>query len=129
MSEQKKVLVVDDHHELRDELAVFFSAKGYEVETLADGKDLLNGYKSKNYDIILMDTQMDHSTGYEVCAELRKLDSEIIIIGMSGDRSYRSEWIKAGANEFVSKDRLYGIDSIFKKYLGEEQLPVQIKNK
>lgn len=106
MDVSKKLLVVEDDDFVRDALQLIISDWGYHVDALPDGQDVLQNYVPGEYDAILMDTQMNKSVGYQVCAELRKLDSTIIIIGMSADSSYHAQWKDAGATHFLPKAKL-----------------------
>lgn len=103
MSEAKKIVVVDDDYNIRKDTQRLISGFGYQVNTLIDGRDLLQNYQPGQYDAIVMDTQMNHSTGYEVCKELRTRDAQIVIIGMSMNPDYRDLWMESGANNFFSK--------------------------
>lgn len=56
----------------------------YEIDAMSSGTELLDQYKSgRRYDILLLDYQMDDLTGVETAAEIRKTDTEVIIIFIS----------------------------------------------
>ena len=119
MNKEKKLLVVEDDDLMRTFFKDHLSLIGYDVETLSDGIDVLQSYSPGRYDAILMDTQMNHSLGYEICAQLRKQDSKVIIIGMSVDRGCRQQWIDAGANDFIPKSvqLIRSLESRLSQYL------------
>ncbi|MDO8511305.1 MAG: response regulator [Nanoarchaeota archaeon] len=120
MDASKRLLVVEDEKVVRDGLRSEISTWGYHVDALADGQDLLQNYVPGEYDAVLMDTQMERSVGYEVCAELRKLDSKIIIIGMSSDKAYHLAWMDAGATHFLPKARLHcDLQKVLQQYLNK----------
>ena len=100
MSRVKRILVVEDAPLICETLQQKLSDLGYKVDTLLDGQDVLDTYLPGKYDLLLMDTQMERSIGYEICAKLRKRDQEIIIIGMSSVEGFRSQWMEAGATAF-----------------------------
>ena len=118
MDVSKRLLVVEDEEVVRNGLRSEISAWGYHVDALADGQDVLRNYVPGEYDAILMDTQMQCSVGYEVCAELRKLDPTIVIIGMSSDKAYHLAWMDAGATHFLPKGKLHcDLQKVLQRYL------------
>ena len=120
MSMLKKVLLVEDYDDLRFLMTDIISDAGYEVTAFSDGPQVLNTYQPGQYDAIVMDTQLiSRQLGYEICAELRKIDQKVIIIGMSSDPDYRANWMEAGANTFYHKRRPQDIEGIIKLCLGD----------
>ena len=67
-----KILVVDDDKELVKMLCSYFNMKQYETITATDGMEALNKIKMKP-DIILLDINMPHMDGIEVCRLIRKI--------------------------------------------------------
>ena len=65
-----KILVVDDDKELVKMLCSYFNMKQYETITATDGMEALNKIKMKP-DIILLDINMPHMDGIEVCRLIR----------------------------------------------------------
>ncbi len=102
MAKRKKIAIVDDEIEPRKAFKRILSLS-YVVDAFIDGQELINSYCPGEYAAIIMDTDMRKSIGYEVCAEIRKRDQEVVIIGFSADNEYASRWINAGANEFLQK--------------------------
>ena len=103
MGDTKKIAIVDDEDLLSKALKRNLTLDGYIVDTFSEGRDFLATYQSGQYNAIIMDTDMKYSTGYTICAGLRKQDSVVVIIGMSSDEDYRRRWMDAGANDFVQK--------------------------
>jgi CheY-like chemotaxis protein len=66
-----RVLVVDDHDDARDLLAVIVSGRGYEVETAADGEAAVAEARRSKPDVIIMDLFMPGVDGYEAARRLR----------------------------------------------------------
>lgn len=107
----KKLLVVEDETVVREGLRSEISGWGYHVDALPDGRKVLDSYSPGQYDAILMDTDMGDGQllGYQVCKSIRKVDTEIVIIGtsMSVEDDKPSKWYEAGANFFLPKGRFY----------------------
>lgn len=66
----KRVLLADDDNDLRFLTEMALSDAGYEVVTVANGKEVLQHARSANFDIILMDAEMPLMNGFEAYREL-----------------------------------------------------------
>ncbi|MFA5553577.1 MAG: response regulator [Phycisphaerae bacterium] len=69
----KKVLMIDDDHELIEAISNILDAKGYDVVSANDGKQGIEMAKKEKPDIILLDVMMTtKSEGFDVARELHK---------------------------------------------------------
>jgi CheY-like chemotaxis protein len=66
----KRVLLADDDSDLRFLTEMALSDAGYEVVTVANGREVLQQARSASFDIILMDAQMPLMNGFEAYREL-----------------------------------------------------------
>ena len=66
-----KVLVVDDDETARDVLESFLTAKGYAVQTAADGHSALKSFQADPPDVVLLDVMMPGMDGWEVLDVIR----------------------------------------------------------
>lgn len=65
------VLVVDDDATIRRLLTFAFSMEGHTVETLPDGRGILDALRaSSGRVVVFMDLMMPHLDGFAVCAQL-----------------------------------------------------------
>lgn len=63
-----RVLVVDDDAAIRQLLTFAFSMEGHTVETLSDGRDVIEILRAASERVIVfMDVMMPHMDGLEVC--------------------------------------------------------------
>jgi len=65
------VLVVEDHPDQRDLLAIILQREGYSVNTATDGLDALQVLQRKNVEIILADINMPKMDGFELLRKIR----------------------------------------------------------
>jgi CheY-like chemotaxis protein len=84
MSENHRILVVDDEPIIREGVAMLLVAHGYDVTTAVHGFDALLQIRSVNPDLILSDLNMPQMSGFELLSVLRRRFPEIIVIAMSG---------------------------------------------
>jgi CheY-like chemotaxis protein len=88
MSENHRILVVDDEPNIRDGIAMLLTAHGYEVLTATNGFDALLQLKRATADLIISDLNMPQMSGFELLSVLRRRFPEILVLAMSG--AYKS---------------------------------------
>jgi signal transduction histidine kinase/DNA-binding response OmpR family regulator/ligand-binding sensor domain-containing protein len=101
-----KMLVVEDHSELREYLLEHFR-KNYTVYEADNGLDGLSSAKEINPDIILTDVQMPTMNGYEFCKEIR-LHFEtshipIVMLTANSATEQQIEGLNTGADAYLTK--------------------------
>lgn len=81
----EKILIALGDPSLSEDLSKKLAGKGYKVETVISGKDVLSKASSSKPDLILLDILLPDKNGYEVLTEkiLNKDTSEISVIVMS----------------------------------------------
>ena len=67
-----KIFIVEDEKTIRDELSIFLSRYGYEVEALEDFENIIENIKGSNCDLILLDINLPVFDGYYICRAVRK---------------------------------------------------------
>ena len=101
-----RILIVDDEKMGRKFLRRRFSRlfPGSHVEEVASGEEALVEASKQQFDIITMDHFMaiDEMNGDETIRELRKVDIDATIIGISGNKK-EEEHLEAGADMFFQK--------------------------
>jgi signal transduction histidine kinase/CheY-like chemotaxis protein len=81
-----RILVVDDHRDSADSLAILLSAQGHDVRTAYDGGSALETARSFRPEVTLQDIGMPDMDGYEVARKLRELPQtqHAALIAMTG---------------------------------------------
>ena len=106
MSNQHRILIVDDEEGNRVLLADVAKDLGYEVETAADGFEALAKLKF-DIDLVLLDAAMPGMDGFEVARRIRAdaTSGDIPIAMVTGltSKKDRLRAVEAGANDFISK--------------------------
>lgn len=107
VSEQPKILVVDDHPSSRMTAMSLLAMEGYEVLEADSGQAALEQVKKTDLDLILLDVMMPGIDGYEVCRRLKQDEqtrlTPIVFITALNDRRARLKAIEAGGDDFLSK--------------------------
>lgn len=103
----KKVLVVEDNELNLKLFCDLLRAHDYAAEPVRDGREAVERARGFAPDLIIMDIQMPHVTGYEIILEL-KADDELRTIPVMAVTAYAGrddeDRIRAaGADAYVSK--------------------------
>lgn len=100
-----RLLLVEDHVPLADELMAGLARLGYAVDWLADGRDALYQGQSEPYDLIILDLGLPGLPGLDVLKQWRAqgLITPVLILTARGSWSERIEGLKAGADDYVTK--------------------------
>ncbi len=79
-----KLLIVDDESDIREFAKNFFKKRGIEVLTASGGRTALDIISKENPTLVLLDVRMEEMTGIEALRELRKTNSTVKVIMVSG---------------------------------------------
>jgi adenylate cyclase len=106
LSEQAKVLVVDDIPQNIRLLEAVLVPRGYAVVSADSGQEALSRVTADEPDLVLLDVVMPGMDGYEVCRRLRADEGTaflpIVMVTASGTEQ-RISAIDAGADDFITK--------------------------
>jgi signal transduction histidine kinase/CheY-like chemotaxis protein len=83
---RRRLLVVDDHRESADTLAMLLTVMGHEVEKVYDGQAAIELAARTHPDAVLLDIGLPVMNGYEVARALRNApeSSRMVLIAISG---------------------------------------------
>nr|WP_100550046.1 MULTISPECIES: response regulator transcription factor [unclassified Pseudomonas] len=100
-----RLLLVEDHVPLADELTASLTRQGYAVDWLADGRDAAYQGASEPYDLIILDLGLPGKPGLEVLQEWRAggLTTPVLVLTARGSWAERIEGLKAGADDYLTK--------------------------
>ena len=107
MTENPKILFVDDSDDFREVMVSFFQIQGYTVFEADNGEDGFNVAKREKPDIVILDLMMPKKDGITVCKELRADEDlknvPIVILTAKDDLTNKTKGMNAGANDFIAK--------------------------
>lgn len=101
----KKVLVVDDEHNLRELISSYFQNEGYETVEAANGKNAVQCVKNDQIDIVLLDIMMPEMDGYEALKEIRSIQKKLPVIMLTAktDEIDKIVGLEMGADDYITK--------------------------
>ena len=105
MSEQKKVLIVEDEKNIVDILRFNLQRAGYATCEAYDGQDGLEKARSENPDIILLDVMLPKMIGFDVCQTLRSEGNNVpvIILTAREEEADKVLGLEIGADDYITK--------------------------
>jgi len=105
MTEQPKILIVDDEQIVRESLANWLKEENYQVEAAENGPLALEKIRQYSFQVVLLDLKMPGMDGLQVLTEIKKdfPDIEVIIMTAYGAVNTAVEAIKAGAYDYIVK--------------------------
>lgn len=80
----KVILLVDDDDAFRESVNLNLELENYVVIAVADGHSALNVLQDKAIGLVLTDILMPAMTGGELVQAIKKVDTTIKVIGMTG---------------------------------------------
>ncbi len=105
MSDDIRVLLVDDEEEFTRLLAERLRARGLVVDTVPNGLEAIKKVKEHNYDAVLLDMVMPQMDGIETLKHIHEMNEELQVILLTGHATVQKgvEAIKLGAMDFLEK--------------------------
>lgn len=99
-----KIIIVEDHKPIRNELSILLSKYGYEIIALDHFETIVEDCLRENADLILLDINLPFYDGYYVCRAIReKSDVPIIVVTSRDSEMDELMSMNLGADDFVTK--------------------------
>lgn len=101
----KKILIVDDDPEFRENLSEILNQSGYETESAGSASDAFEKLKIVEYDLVLLDFMMPKLSGLDAIFEIKRLRPTIKLIMITAFASieHAVTAVKKGVSDYISK--------------------------
>lgn len=101
----KRILVVDDEPNVVKSCARMLQLEGFEVEGATSGAEALALYRSRRFDLALVDLKMPDMDGLQLLAALKEYDPKAVVVIFTayGTKESVVEALRLGAYEFLEK--------------------------
>ena len=73
---KKRILLVDDEHDIIFALSKGLEDNGFVVDTFNDPQEALSNFKAGLYDLLLIDVKMPKMNGFELYEKIEKIDNK-----------------------------------------------------
>jgi putative two-component system response regulator len=99
-----KILIADDDVMVRTTISKILEMFGHQVDTVSDGRGVLE-IIDDSYDVIILDINMPDMDGFETMNSLNSLNYEVPVLFLTGAGSmdYAVKAINLGAYDFLTK--------------------------
>lgn len=99
----KRILLVEDEESLVNVLTLNLEMENYHVDVALNGAEALESFNS-SYDLVILDVMIPEISGFDVCAEIRKISlTPILFISAKGTSLDRITGLKMGADDYLVK--------------------------
>lgn len=105
MSEEHRILVVEDDLHLAEGMAENMRAEGYAADTAHDGKLGLEKALAGDYDLLVLDVMLPQMDGFALCKALREQgrNTPVLFLTARGDPQDRVRGLEAGGDDYLTK--------------------------
>lgn len=103
-----RILLADDHREMRDCVTKLLEREHEIIEAVGDGRSFLEAASRLNPDLCLLDISMPIIDGIQAAAQLQSSGStaKVIMLTISEGEDFVREAFKNGASGYVIKRRI-----------------------
>lgn len=105
MSEDKKLIyIADDEVNICNIIKSFLIKEGFEVEAFNDGRAILEAFKAKPADMLVIDVMMPELDGFSLCASIRQMsNAPIIIVSAKDTEPDKIAGLTLGSDDYLTK--------------------------
>ena len=101
MNEQntnKRILAVDDKPDKSTIFKIVLGDSGFAVDAFNSSTEALSGFRSKYYDVLILDIKMPIMNGYELYEKVQKMDDKVKVCFLTAYGEDYTEEFKARFN-------------------------------
>lgn len=119
--DKKLIYIADDEINILNIIKTFLLKEGYEVSTFTDGQSILEAFKEKAADMLVIDIMMPYIDGYSLCSQIRQISSvPIIIVSAKDTEPDKIAGLTLGCDDYLTKpfspmELIARIKSIFRR--------------
>ncbi len=120
----RRVLVVDDEENARIGLSKLLEQAGYQVDSVANGREALDFLQQQDVQVVISDLQMPEMNGINFLRELNRHypSTQVIMVTAHGGIESYMEAIHLGAYEYINKPiKLEELRIVMNKMLTEKR--------
>lgn len=115
------IYIADDEVNICNIIKSFLIKEGFQVQAFYDGHSLLDAFRKKPADLIILDIMMPGLDGYSLCTAIREISSvPIIIVSAKDSELDRILGLNLGSDDYLTKpfspmELIARVKSIFRR--------------
>jgi DNA-binding response OmpR family regulator len=99
-----RILLVDDEQSIQTLLSYPLRRDGYEVVQAVDGREALDRFEERPFDLVVLDVMLPKLDGLEVCRRLRSRSTvPIIMLTAKSEEIDKVVGLEIGADDYITK--------------------------
>jgi DNA-binding response OmpR family regulator len=99
-----KILIADDDQDLLALIGFTLGQAGYLIIKASDGAAALKLFEAEAPDLVLLDINMPHASGFQVCEAIRKKSRvPVMMLTVRGEEEDLVKAIELGADDYLTK--------------------------
>ncbi|MDR3605945.1 MAG: response regulator transcription factor [Oligoflexia bacterium] len=112
MANHYRVLLVEDDPLIVKTLKMSLPYKGFEVTSCESFKQGIETFRSRSFDVVLLDVNLPDGNGFELCREIRKENDTVPILMLTAktDEASAVQGLGEGADDYIRKP--YGVQEL-----------------
>jgi len=106
MTNNTRILIIEDHKDIAEMLYDYFERRDYELDYASDGRMGFNLANQNDYDVILLDLMLPEMDGLDVCRKLReesKVYTPILMLTARDTLEDKVTGLDVGADDYLVK--------------------------
>jgi len=115
----QRILIIDDDHHILLMIKKMLERAGYEVDLASNGNEGLKLFKRVQADLVITDIIMPEKEGLETIREMKRLQSDLKIIAMSGGG-------KISADNYLETAKIFGASKVLQKPFSQKTMVLAV---
>ena len=100
----RRVLIIEDDHNIADLLRLYLEKENYEVAIALDGLKGMEKFRELHPDLVLLDVMLPGMDGWGVCRAIRaEAKTPIIMLTAKSETEDKVFGLKQGADDYITK--------------------------
>ena len=89
VEKNKKILLVDDEHDVNVTIRIVLEENGFKVDSFTDASQALENFTAGLYDLVILDVKLPGMDGFSLYTKIKKLDDKVRICFLTAaDKEY-----------------------------------------
>ncbi|WP_339208640.1 response regulator transcription factor [Paenibacillus sp. FSL K6-3182] len=128
-----KILIADDDAHIRELMSLFLKNEGFEILEAKDGAEAQGIWENNQIDMVILDIMMPHVDGWELCREIRRVDSNIplLMVTAKGESVQKVKGFQLGTDDYLTKpfdpmELVMRVKALLKRYMIVSSQTIQL---
>lgn len=105
IDQKRTLLIVEDEDSIRELVSTALRFKGFEVRSVASGRDALAEARNASFNLLVLDVNLPDVDGFEICRKLRADGNDVPVVFLTArdDPSDLRAGFTRGGDDYITK--------------------------